>query len=209
MYLIQVFASSSIFLGFISGILWAIATCCWFLANNYLSAVVSFPIITAVSRFLQFPWYSCSMSAECQTANYTVAWPLLLVLLAGCHYLHKIVALCVKRKFYNSMYCFNLTFWLSLSFIISSIGLCSFTISSIMLPQGPGLVAALWGVLVFKEIRVRFFLPILLYCFIVIIVALAVLLALLQQEASSLVPPIGRHCPVSQCSTHKRFRRIY
>uniref|UniRef100_A0A803V5R8 Transmembrane protein 144 n=1 Tax=Ficedula albicollis TaxID=59894 RepID=A0A803V5R8_FICAL len=33
--------------GFVSGVLWAIANCCWFLANHYLSAVVSFPIITA------------------------------------------------------------------------------------------------------------------------------------------------------------------
>uniref|UniRef100_A0A8D0HAQ7 Transmembrane protein 144 n=1 Tax=Sphenodon punctatus TaxID=8508 RepID=A0A8D0HAQ7_SPHPU len=33
--------------GFVSGVLWAIATCCWFIANHYLSAVVSFPIITA------------------------------------------------------------------------------------------------------------------------------------------------------------------
>uniref|UniRef100_A0A673L9H4 Transmembrane protein 144a n=1 Tax=Sinocyclocheilus rhinocerous TaxID=307959 RepID=A0A673L9H4_9TELE len=35
--------------GFLSGIMWGVATCCWFLANNYLSAVVSFPIITTVS----------------------------------------------------------------------------------------------------------------------------------------------------------------
>ncbi|XP_021252392.1 transmembrane protein 144 isoform X1 [Numida meleagris] len=33
--------------GFVSGVLWAIANCCWFIANHYLSAVVSFPIITA------------------------------------------------------------------------------------------------------------------------------------------------------------------
>ncbi|NXA33752.1 TM144 protein, partial [Eudromia elegans] len=32
--------------GFVSGVLWAIANCCWFMANHYLSAVVSFPIIT-------------------------------------------------------------------------------------------------------------------------------------------------------------------
>lgn len=38
-----------LFSGFVSGVLWAIASCCWFLANRYLSAVVSFPIITAVS----------------------------------------------------------------------------------------------------------------------------------------------------------------
>ncbi|KAH0616062.1 hypothetical protein JD844_026873 [Phrynosoma platyrhinos] len=33
--------------GFISGVMWGIANCCWFIANRYLSAVVSFPIITA------------------------------------------------------------------------------------------------------------------------------------------------------------------
>ncbi|EMP24940.1 hypothetical protein UY3_18011 [Chelonia mydas] len=39
--------------GFVAGVLWAIANCCWFIANHYLSAVVSFPIITAVSTFLK------------------------------------------------------------------------------------------------------------------------------------------------------------
>ncbi|XP_069833960.1 transmembrane protein 144 [Dendropsophus ebraccatus] len=42
--------------GFISGILWAIANCCWFLANNYLSAVVSFPIITAGPGLIAALW---------------------------------------------------------------------------------------------------------------------------------------------------------
>uniref|UniRef100_F7BTY1 Transmembrane protein 144 n=1 Tax=Xenopus tropicalis TaxID=8364 RepID=F7BTY1_XENTR len=42
--------------GFVSGILWAIATCCWFLANNYLSAVVSFPIITAGPGIIAAMW---------------------------------------------------------------------------------------------------------------------------------------------------------
>ncbi|XP_071976718.1 transmembrane protein 144 [Engystomops pustulosus] len=42
--------------GFISGILWAIANCCWFLANTYLSAVVSFPIITAGPGLVAALW---------------------------------------------------------------------------------------------------------------------------------------------------------
>ncbi|XP_068134971.1 transmembrane protein 144 [Hyperolius riggenbachi] len=42
--------------GFISGFLWAIANCCWFLANNYLSAVVSFPIITAGPGLVAAMW---------------------------------------------------------------------------------------------------------------------------------------------------------
>ncbi|XP_030643576.1 transmembrane protein 144-like [Chanos chanos] len=42
--------------GFASGVMWAIATCCWFLANNYLSAVVSFPIITTVPGLIAAVW---------------------------------------------------------------------------------------------------------------------------------------------------------
>ncbi|XP_059553702.1 transmembrane protein 144 isoform X2 [Myotis daubentonii] len=42
--------------GFLSGILWAIATCCWFIANHSLSAVVSFPIITAGPGFVAAMW---------------------------------------------------------------------------------------------------------------------------------------------------------
>ncbi|XP_014800072.1 PREDICTED: transmembrane protein 144 [Calidris pugnax] len=42
--------------GFISGVLWAIASCCWFIANHYLSAVVSFPIITAGPGLVAAMW---------------------------------------------------------------------------------------------------------------------------------------------------------
>uniref|UniRef100_UPI002952B86D transmembrane protein 144-like n=1 Tax=Panthera onca TaxID=9690 RepID=UPI002952B86D len=42
--------------GFLSGALWAIATCCWFIANHSLSAVVSFPIITAGPGFIAAMW---------------------------------------------------------------------------------------------------------------------------------------------------------
>ncbi|NXD89688.1 TM144 protein, partial [Chaetorhynchus papuensis] len=42
--------------GFLSGVLWAIANCCWFLANHYLSAVVSFPIITAGPGLVAAMW---------------------------------------------------------------------------------------------------------------------------------------------------------
>nr|XP_035925628.1 transmembrane protein 144 isoform X3 [Halichoerus grypus] len=42
--------------GFLSGVLWAIATCCWFIANHALSAVVSFPIITAGPGFIAAMW---------------------------------------------------------------------------------------------------------------------------------------------------------
>ncbi|KAM5308602.1 transmembrane protein 144 isoform 3-T3 [Glossophaga mutica] len=42
--------------GFLSGLLWAIASCCWFIANHSLSAVVSFPIITAGPGFVAAMW---------------------------------------------------------------------------------------------------------------------------------------------------------
>lgn len=42
--------------GFLSGILWATATCCWFIANHSLSAAVSFPIITAGPGFVAAMW---------------------------------------------------------------------------------------------------------------------------------------------------------
>uniref|UniRef100_A0A8C9RVX1 Transmembrane protein 144b n=1 Tax=Scleropages formosus TaxID=113540 RepID=A0A8C9RVX1_SCLFO len=48
--------SKAILPGFASGVMWGIATCCWFLANNYLSAVVSFPIITAGPGLIAAMW---------------------------------------------------------------------------------------------------------------------------------------------------------
>lgn len=42
--------------GFLSGLLWGIATCCCFIANHSLSAVVSFPIITAGPGFIAALW---------------------------------------------------------------------------------------------------------------------------------------------------------
>ncbi|XP_070971662.1 transmembrane protein 144-like [Oncorhynchus clarkii lewisi] len=42
--------------GFVSGVMWGIATCCWFLANTYLSAVVSFPIITTGPGLIAALW---------------------------------------------------------------------------------------------------------------------------------------------------------
>uniref|UniRef100_A0AAY4AB13 Transmembrane protein 144 n=1 Tax=Denticeps clupeoides TaxID=299321 RepID=A0AAY4AB13_9TELE len=42
--------------GFVSGVMWGVATCCWFLANGYLSAVVSFPIITTGPGLIAALW---------------------------------------------------------------------------------------------------------------------------------------------------------
>lgn len=43
-------------LGLLSGLMWALATYCWFLANNYLSAVITFPIVNAVSTSCPDSW---------------------------------------------------------------------------------------------------------------------------------------------------------
>nr|XP_058133952.1 transmembrane protein 144 isoform X2 [Dasypus novemcinctus] len=42
--------------GFLSGILWAIATCCWLIANHSLSAAVSYPLITGGPGFIAAMW---------------------------------------------------------------------------------------------------------------------------------------------------------
>ncbi|AWP11721.1 putative transmembrane protein 144 isoform 2 [Scophthalmus maximus] len=39
--------SGAILPGLLSGLMWSLATYCWFLANTYLSAVITFPIVTA------------------------------------------------------------------------------------------------------------------------------------------------------------------
>ncbi|XP_005076201.2 transmembrane protein 144 isoform X2 [Mesocricetus auratus] len=42
--------------GFLSGVLWTIATCCFFIANHSLSPVISFPIITAGPGLIAALW---------------------------------------------------------------------------------------------------------------------------------------------------------
>ncbi|XP_056150042.1 transmembrane protein 144-like isoform X2 [Lampris incognitus] len=50
--------SRAILPGFLSGVMWTLATYCWFLANNYLSAVITFPIITAGYGLVAALWGS-------------------------------------------------------------------------------------------------------------------------------------------------------
>ncbi|XP_024601957.1 transmembrane protein 144 isoform X3 [Neophocaena asiaeorientalis asiaeorientalis] len=69
--------------GFLSGILWAIATCCWFIANHSLSAVVSFPIITAGPGFIAAMW-GVFMFKEIQgRQNYLLMILAFCIILAG------------------------------------------------------------------------------------------------------------------------------
>ncbi|XP_054648995.1 transmembrane protein 144b isoform X2 [Dunckerocampus dactyliophorus] len=50
--------SRAILPGLLSGLMWTLATYCWFLANNYLTAVVTFPIITAGYGLVAALWGS-------------------------------------------------------------------------------------------------------------------------------------------------------
>lgn len=69
--------------GFLSGVLWAIATCCWFIANHSLSAVISFPIITAGPGLIAALW-GIFMFKEIQgLRNYLLLMLAFCIILAG------------------------------------------------------------------------------------------------------------------------------
>ncbi|XP_014346971.1 transmembrane protein 144 [Latimeria chalumnae] len=69
--------------GCISGIMWAIASCCWFLANHYLSPVVSFPIITAGPGFIAALWGVLAFREIRGMKNYIVLVVAFCIVLAG------------------------------------------------------------------------------------------------------------------------------
>ncbi|XP_018534939.1 transmembrane protein 144b isoform X2 [Lates calcarifer] len=53
----SMFHGASVY-GLLSGLMWSLATYCWFLANNYLSAVITFPIVTAGYGLVAALWGS-------------------------------------------------------------------------------------------------------------------------------------------------------
>uniref|UniRef100_A0A8D2IVV3 Transmembrane protein 144 n=1 Tax=Varanus komodoensis TaxID=61221 RepID=A0A8D2IVV3_VARKO len=69
--------------GFVSGVLWAIADCCWFLANHYLSAVISFPIITAGPGLIAALWGVLVFKEIKGLKNYLLLLVAFCVVLAG------------------------------------------------------------------------------------------------------------------------------
>ncbi|XP_074722698.1 transmembrane protein 144 isoform X2 [Strix uralensis] len=69
--------------GFVSGVLWAIANCCWFIANQYLSAVVSFPIITAGPGLVAAMWGVLVFKEIKGLKNYVLLSVAFCVILAG------------------------------------------------------------------------------------------------------------------------------
>ncbi|XP_072191878.1 transmembrane protein 144 [Excalfactoria chinensis] len=69
--------------GFVSGVLWAIANCCWFIANHYLSAVVSFPIITAGPGLIAAMWGVLVFKEIKGLKNYVLLSVAFCIILAG------------------------------------------------------------------------------------------------------------------------------
>ncbi|XP_076192726.1 transmembrane protein 144 isoform X1 [Aptenodytes patagonicus] len=69
--------------GFVSGVLWAIANCCWFIANHYLSAVVSFPIITAGPGLVAAMWGVLVFKEIKGLKNYVLLSVAFCIVLAG------------------------------------------------------------------------------------------------------------------------------
>ncbi|KFP26090.1 Transmembrane protein 144, partial [Colius striatus] len=69
--------------GFVSGVLWAIANCCWFIANHYLSAVVSFPIITAGPGLIAAMWGVLVFKEIKGLKNYMLLSVAFCIILAG------------------------------------------------------------------------------------------------------------------------------
>ncbi|XP_061849106.1 transmembrane protein 144 isoform X2 [Colius striatus] len=77
-----IYAGASQF-GFVSGVLWAIANCCWFIANHYLSAVVSFPIITAGPGLIAAMWGVLVFKEIKGLKNYMLLSVAFCIILAG------------------------------------------------------------------------------------------------------------------------------
>ncbi|XP_028314766.1 transmembrane protein 144b [Gouania willdenowi] len=58
--------------GIVSGLMWSIATYCWFLANNYLSSVITFPIVTAGYGLVAALWGSLVFKEIKGSANFLI-----------------------------------------------------------------------------------------------------------------------------------------
>nr|XP_033797259.1 transmembrane protein 144 isoform X2 [Geotrypetes seraphini] len=69
--------------GFFSGILWGIGNCCWFLANHYLGAVITFPIIAAGPGFIAALWGVVIFKEIQGRKNYVLLGVAFCVILAG------------------------------------------------------------------------------------------------------------------------------
>lgn len=70
--------------GFISGIMWAIANTCWFIANNALDMSIAFPIITSGPGIISALWGVFVFGEIRGRRNYTMLGGSVLLSVTGC-----------------------------------------------------------------------------------------------------------------------------
>ncbi|XP_047441385.1 transmembrane protein 144b [Mugil cephalus] len=75
--------SRAILPGLLSGVMWAVATYCWFLANNYLSSVITFPIVTAGYGLVAALWGTLVFREIKGLGNFFIFFLASCVVLAG------------------------------------------------------------------------------------------------------------------------------
>ncbi|TNN37340.1 Transmembrane protein 144 [Liparis tanakae] len=76
--------SRAILPGLFSGLMWTLATYCWFLANNYLSAVITFPIVSAGYGLVAALWGTLVFREIKGLVNCLIFTLAFCVVLAGC-----------------------------------------------------------------------------------------------------------------------------
>merc|ERR1712146_248001 len=68
---------------FISGIMWAVANTCWFIASENLSFSVSFPVVTTGPGFVSMFWGILVFNEVSGRKNFTILAVALVVALTG------------------------------------------------------------------------------------------------------------------------------
>ncbi|XP_013857440.1 transmembrane protein 144b [Austrofundulus limnaeus] len=75
--------SRAILPGFLSGLMWTVGTYCWFLANNYLTSVITFPLVTAGYGLVAALWGSLVFKEIKGAVNCSIFFLASCVVLAG------------------------------------------------------------------------------------------------------------------------------
>lgn len=70
--------------GLFSGLMWTLGTYCWYLANNYLSAVITFPIVSAGYGLVAALWGTLVFREVKGFVNCFIFCVAFCVVLAGC-----------------------------------------------------------------------------------------------------------------------------
>ncbi|XP_037531517.1 transmembrane protein 144b [Nematolebias whitei] len=75
--------SRAILPGFLSGLMWTVGTYCWFMANNYLTSVITFPVVTAGYGLVAALWGSLVFKEIKGTVNCAIFFLASCVVLTG------------------------------------------------------------------------------------------------------------------------------